>query len=86
MIQPRARDQQRLTTQKRAVNPVAYENYLRGRVEYGKRTQEGLNNAIQYYRKTLDADPSYAPAYVGLAESWESLANYAIQAPAQART
>jgi serine/threonine protein kinase/Flp pilus assembly protein TadD len=77
-------EQARLSGQRPAVNPVAYEEYLRGLAEYNKRTEEGLTASIQNFRRAIEKDPKYAPAYAALADSWASLANYPILSPKQA--
>lgn len=62
-------DQQRLASA-HAVNSDAYENYLKGRYYWGKRSEEALTKAIQYYQAAIDADPQYALAYAGLADCY----------------
>lgn len=57
----------------RAVNPGAYEAYLKGRRDWNRRTPEDLNRAIAEFREATQIDPDYAPAYVGLADSYELL-------------
>lgn len=52
------------------VEPDAYENYLKGRYFWNKRTPDGLRKAIQYFTQTITQDPNYAPAYSGLADSY----------------
>jgi TolB-like protein/DNA-binding winged helix-turn-helix (wHTH) protein len=52
------------------VNPNAYEDYLKGRYFWNKRTAEGFKKAIDYFNKAIDQDPTYAPAYAGLADSY----------------
>jgi TolB-like protein/DNA-binding winged helix-turn-helix (wHTH) protein/Tfp pilus assembly protein PilF len=52
------------------VNPDAYEDYLRGRYFWNKRTAEGFKKAIDYFNKAIGQDPTYAPAYAGLADSY----------------
>lgn len=61
-------------TKGRAVNPEAYENYLRGEYFSSKETNEGFEKAIEYYQKSIDLDPNFAPAYVGLAENFGFMA------------
>jgi TolB-like protein/DNA-binding winged helix-turn-helix (wHTH) protein/Tfp pilus assembly protein PilF len=58
-----------------SVNPQAYELLLRGRYEWTKRGQQGLTTALESFRKSAQLDPTYAPAYVGIAESYEMLGN-----------
>jgi serine/threonine protein kinase/tetratricopeptide (TPR) repeat protein len=56
----------------REVDPDAYEAYLRGKFWFNKsyHTVEGLEKSRSYFRQAIDLDPNYAPAYVGLAESY----------------
>lgn len=57
----------------RPVNPDAYSAYLLGRYSWYKRTNEGFQKSIQYYGQAIAADPSYAPAYAGLADAYALL-------------
>jgi TolB-like protein/DNA-binding winged helix-turn-helix (wHTH) protein/Tfp pilus assembly protein PilF len=54
----------------RAVNPEAYEAYLKGRYFWNKRTGDGLRTAIEYFNHAIETDPTYAEAYSGLADSY----------------
>jgi TolB-like protein/Tfp pilus assembly protein PilF len=49
---------------------AAYDFYIQGRFFWRKRTQESLNQAIEYFNKALGKDPGYAPAYAGLADTY----------------
>ena len=51
-------------------NPEAYQLYLKGRYFWNKRSREGLEKAIEYFGKAIDADPTYALAYAGLADAY----------------
>jgi serine/threonine-protein kinase len=51
-------------------NVEAYGLYLRGRYEWNKRTSEGVTEGIRYFEQAIAADPSYALAYTGLADSY----------------
>ena len=70
----------------KAVNPEAYEAYLKGRYFWNKRTGDGLKKAVDYFSLAVEKDPNYAEAYSGLADSyalsgdWE----YAILSPQEA--
>jgi tetratricopeptide (TPR) repeat protein/predicted Ser/Thr protein kinase len=55
-------------------DPVAREAYALGRRQWNKRTREGLERAIQHFEQAIDADPSFAPAYSGLADCYNILA------------
>lgn len=50
---------------RRAVDPVAYEAYLKGFYEASKITKEGLEKGLRYFRQAQARDPNYAPAYYG---------------------
>ena len=51
-------------------DPQAYELYLKGRYEWNKRTPEGLRVAIDFFQQASQRDPSFALAYVGLADAY----------------
>ena len=53
-----------------AVNPEAYEAYLKGRYYWNKRTPDGLQKGLSYFQQAIKIDPQYAQAYAGLAESY----------------
>ena len=52
----------------------AYQLYLEGRYFWNTRTARGVASAIEYFKKAIQKDPSYAQAYAGLTDcysSWE---------------
>jgi TolB-like protein/DNA-binding winged helix-turn-helix (wHTH) protein/Tfp pilus assembly protein PilF len=53
-----------------AVRPEAYENYLKGRYYWNKRTDENLVKSIGYFEEAARLDPQYALAYAGLADCY----------------
>jgi Tfp pilus assembly protein PilF len=57
----------------RAVNPAAYEAYLKGRYHWNFHTSDQLQKAIAEYQRAIHLDPSYALAYVGLSEAYHLL-------------
>ncbi len=67
----------------KAVNPEAYEAYLKGRYFWNKRTGDGLTKAVDYFNGALEKDPAYAPAYAGLADSYALMGDweYGVLAP-----
>jgi TolB-like protein/DNA-binding winged helix-turn-helix (wHTH) protein/Tfp pilus assembly protein PilF len=71
-------------TKVKAVNPEAYEDYLKGEYFYAKETNGGFEKAIDYYQKSIDLDPNFAPAYVGLAEDYGFMAYTRRTEPAEA--
>jgi serine/threonine-protein kinase len=46
-----------------------YDLYLRGRFHFNKRTEEGLDKAIQIFEQVIARDAEFAPAYSGLADA-----------------
>jgi len=54
----------------RAVDPAAYDAYLKGAHYYIFMTKSDLDNAERYFKMALDKDPSFAPAYSGLSLVW----------------
>ena len=57
----------------RPVDPAVFDLYLQGRFYWNKRTPEGLHQAVEYFQRAIAADPTYAPAYAGLADSYSLL-------------
>src|SRR5213079_1000623 len=62
-------------------NPEAYELYLKGRFFWNKRSGVDLRKAIDYFERAIAKDPNYALAYVGLADSYLLLSQYASASP-----
>jgi tetratricopeptide (TPR) repeat protein len=58
----------------RAVDPEAYQAYLKGRVAFSRVTPESLTQAVEYFNRAIDKDPNYALAYAGLADTYIQLA------------
>ena len=69
-VQVRLAPQQRSPGSGRALNPVALEDYLKGRYFWNRRDGGGLQKAVEYFQKAVQVDPNYAPAYAGLAQSY----------------
>jgi len=57
----------------RPVNPDAYEDYLKGRYFWNKRTSTSYLKAIEYFNEAIARDPKYARAYTGLADAYALL-------------
>ena len=62
----------------KASNP-AYPLYLRGRYFWNQRTVDGLHKSIESFRQAIAADPNFAPAYAGLADSYALLASFSVE-------
>ena len=50
-------------------NSAAYESYLKGRYYWNKRNSEA-RRALAYFQQAIEQDPKYAPAYVGLCDTY----------------
>ncbi len=57
-----------------ATRSEAYQDYLKGRFHLNKRTAADFQEAIDYFNKAIAADPDYAPAYSGLADTYGFMA------------
>jgi TolB-like protein/Tfp pilus assembly protein PilF len=55
------------------VSPAAEEAYLQGRYYWNKRTNEGYQKALDYFRQASSIDPSFARAYAGQADVYNLL-------------
>lgn len=60
-------------------NDPAYQLYVRGRYFWNRRTVDGLRKSAEYFRQSIDANPNYAPAYAGLADSYALLASFSVE-------
>ncbi len=62
-------------------NPEAYRLYLEGRQQWYGRTPEGINRSIALFQQAIVADPNYALAYTGLADSYSVATGYGVLIP-----
>ncbi len=58
-------------------DPEAYQAYLKGRYYWNRRTAENLKKAIEQFKSATDRDPNYALGFVGLADCYAVLNEYA---------
>ena len=65
---------------RRHVDAAAYDAYLRARYFCNKRTRDDLTRANEYFRAAIDLDPTYAPAYAGLADTYALLSTIGFDA------
>jgi len=59
-------------------NPEAYRLYLEGRQLWYGRTQDGLKKSISLFQQAIAADPNYALAYAGLADTYNVASSYGV--------
>src|SRR5262245_23710168 len=65
-------------------NADAYRAYLKGRFDWNQRSEAGLTRAIEHFQRTVEIDPSFAPAYSGLADCYATLGYLSSLAPSKA--
>jgi len=64
-------------------NPSAYRDYLKGRYVWNKLNLDSLRAATAYFEQAIGEDPSYAPAYTALADSYVMAPQVASASPAE---
>ncbi|MEP7148488.1 MAG: tetratricopeptide repeat protein [Acidobacteriota bacterium] len=64
-------------TKAAAADPEAYQAYLKGRYYWNRRTTLNIKKAIEQFKFATDRDPNYALAFVGLADCYAVLNEYA---------
>jgi TolB-like protein/Flp pilus assembly protein TadD len=64
-------------------DPDAYNLYVEGRLNWNKRTEEGIRESIEYYQKAIAKDPKFALAYAGIADAYGFLGRLGFARPAE---
>jgi TolB-like protein/DNA-binding SARP family transcriptional activator len=68
----------------RQVDTLAFEAYVKGRHHWRQRTRTGLERALFHFREALDHDPFFAPAYAGLADTYNMMGSgYGFRPPSE---
>jgi TolB-like protein/tRNA A-37 threonylcarbamoyl transferase component Bud32 len=65
-------------------DPDAYNLYLEARLDWDKRTEDGLKKSIELFEKAADKDPNFALAYAGVADAYNLLASSSFLGPKEA--
>jgi TolB-like protein/DNA-binding winged helix-turn-helix (wHTH) protein/Flp pilus assembly protein TadD len=60
----------------KTIDPATYEDYLKGRYFWSKRTADGLKKAVDYFNLAIAREPNYAAAYSGLADTYALLGDW----------
>lgn len=68
----------------RRVDPEAYQACLKGRFLWNRRTHEDLYRALEFFSRSIEQDPDYAPAFAGLADVYLALLDYRYVPPNEA--
>ena len=69
--------------QARAVNPEAYDNYLKG-ISFEPTREGEIKKAKSHFEIAIQKDPDFAPAYVGLARCYRNLGQFGWLSPREA--
>jgi len=77
-------DERKQLLKSKTQNLEAYKLYLQGRYYWNKRTREGLTKSIEYFKNSIETDPDYALAYIGLADAYIVLADWGHMRPKDA--
>jgi DNA-binding winged helix-turn-helix (wHTH) protein/tetratricopeptide (TPR) repeat protein len=75
-------DEQKQLAKSYTDNAEAFQIYIKGRYFWNQRSIEGIKKGLEYAQQAIALDPTYAPAYVGLADSYNLLgAQHSVLAP-----
>jgi TolB-like protein/DNA-binding winged helix-turn-helix (wHTH) protein len=78
-IQIRVTQQERsLLGTQRTVVPEAYEAYLKGRYLWQPGGEKNVAKSLEYFEHAIQKDPSYALAWVGVADAYSRLADWGV--------
>ena len=77
-------DQKQRLTKRYTEDAEAYRLYLKGRYHWNKRSADGFQKAVEYFRQALDKDPGYSLAYAGLADTYAYLPFFHVAPPREA--
>lgn len=67
-------------------DPEAYQLYLRGRYWILKSSRQDVEAALKYFQQAIDRDPTYAMAYVGLADAYRAPVSERVPSEALAKS
>ncbi len=73
-----------LLSKRAAVNAEAHVEYLKGRHTVAAASPQAIELSLRHFRRALELDPSFAPAWAGLAECHNIRAGRGMAPPAEA--
>ena len=71
-------EQKKRLRKRSTVDPVAYQEYLRGRYFFNAWSPDGFRKALQHFERAIERDPIYAPAYAGLGDTIGCMSYYGL--------
>jgi serine/threonine-protein kinase len=66
-------DEKRKLAKRPTKSSQAYQLFLRGRFHWNKKTEPDIRRSIEYFNQAIESDPTFAQAYVGLADAYATL-------------
>jgi len=72
----RGAGEESVTASSKPTSSEAYDKYLLGQFYLEKRDKTSLDQSVNFFRESIELDPGYGPAYLGLANIYVLLADY----------
>jgi TolB-like protein/DNA-binding winged helix-turn-helix (wHTH) protein/cytochrome c-type biogenesis protein CcmH/NrfG len=63
-------DRSRALDRRHSLNEDAFDHFLRGRASFNRRTPDAMRQAVDSFRRAIEADPDYALAWASLAAAY----------------
>jgi tetratricopeptide (TPR) repeat protein len=70
-------------SQRREPDPVAQEQYIRGRFLMDRHNENALRASVACFERAVAQDPRFAAAYAGMADAYNMLSQYGFVLPAE---
>lgn len=83
-IQLRLTPEERARLKDRPIDPEAYQLYLRGRYQWGRRSDASLRRAVEDFQQAIRRDSNVALFHAGLADAWSASGLYGLLPPVEA--
>jgi len=58
------------------IHPDAFVHYMKGRQLLSRKTETELYLALDHFQQVIRLEPNYAPAFAGIARTWQELAGW----------
>lgn len=68
----------------KSISAEALRSFKRGEDFAQRRNAEGLKNAVVEFQRVISLEPTYAPAWIGLADAYSALGNFDLMNPREA--